>query len=198
MSIKKASTIILLGGGTACGKTTIAKAFAEKYEALVLHHDRYYKDIPHPEGYNFDEPDALDNALLIEHLKQLRDGQPIQAPIYDFPSHKRLLETELIVPHPLIIIEGILCLSIREIRSLGDFLIYVDAPDDIRLARRLTRDVVSRGRSVESVLKQYMRTVRPMHLQHVLPSRQYASLYLDGTAPLEDNIFQMAKHLNLP
>ena len=189
--------IILIAGGTASGKTTITTEFAKKYNILVIQHDRYYKDITQPEGHNFDEPDALDNDLLTKHLQLLKQGLPVELPVYHFPSHRRLPETETIRPQRFIIVEGILTLAVPEIRNVGDVLIYVDAPDDIRLARRLQRDVVSRGRSVQSVLTQYLNTVRPMHLHHVEPSQQYASLILDGTQPTSYNIAKIAKEIKI-
>ena len=190
------TTIIVIAGGTASGKTTIANQFAQQYDALVIHHDRYYKDIPHPEGYNFDEPEALDNQLLVQNIASLKQGNPAHLPIYDFPSHSRLAETEKIHPRELIIVEGILTLAVPEVREIGDFLIYVNAPDDIRLARRLQRDVVDRGRSVDSVLKQYMNTVRPMHNLHVLPSKKYASLELDGLSDVQSSVDKLSAHIN--
>ena len=180
-----------MAGGTASGKTTIAQALRDELGAVIIHHDRYYRDIHHPTGYNFDEPQALDNALLAHHLKQLKQGQEACLPIYDFPTHSRLSQTETLSPAPLIIVEGILSLAAPEIESLGDYRIYVDAPDDIRLARRLKRDVVERGRSVDGVLNQYMNTVRPMHWQHVVPSKAKAELILDGAAPISVSTAQV-------
>ncbi len=189
------TTIIVMAGGTASGKTSIATAFAKKHECLIIHHDRYYKDILFPPDANFDEPNALDNDLLGEHLKQLKSGQAVELPIYHFPTHRRLAETERVKPQKLIIVEGILTLAAPQIAQQGDVHIFVDAPDDIRLARRLERDVVERGRNVEGVIEQYMATVRPMHFLHVLPSQEQAQLTLDGVVPLSESVERMERHL---
>ena len=176
-----------MAGGTASGKTTIAQALSDEIGAVIIHQDRYYRDIQHPRGYNFDEPKALDNVLLATHLELLKQGKEAHLPIYDFPTHSRLSQTEILEPAPLIVVEGILSLASEEIESLGDHRIFVDAPDDIRLARRLKRDVVERGREVDGVLNQYMNTVRPMHWLHVVPSKTKAELILDGTAPISES-----------
>ena len=186
------SQVILIAGGTASGKTTIAKALLEQNSNIVLiHHDRYYKDIPHPRGYNFDEPKALDSALLAKDIQRLKEGYPAHLPVYDFAKHARSSQTEEITPKPIILVEGILVLAAPELYPLADFGVFVDAPDDIRLIRRIRRDVVERGRNVEGVLAQYVKTVRPMHLRHVLPSRSRASLILNGEAPIEQSITQL-------
>lgn len=189
------STIMIIAGGTASGKTSIAEAFAEDQDCLIIHHDRYYKDILFPPDANFDEPDALDNDLLAEHIALLKSGKPADLPIYDFPTHRRLSNKDRVYPRPLIIVEGILTLASENIRKQGDICIFVDAPDDIRLARRLKRDVVERGRSVDGVLQQYMDTVRPMHHLHVQPSKQYASLILDGVIPITESVTKLSNHL---
>ena len=189
------STIIIIAGGTASGKTSIAAEFAQRHQCLIIHHDRYYKDILFPPDANFDEPDALDNDLLGEHLKELKAGNPVELPIYHFPTHRRLQDTERVEPHDLIIVEGILTLAASQIADQGDVHIFVDAPDDIRLARRLQRDVVERGRSVDGVITQYLTTVRPMHLLHVLPSKNRAELSLNGAAPIADSIVEIERLL---
>ena len=126
--------------------TSIAAEFAQKHKCLIIHHDRYYKDIPlFPPDANFDEPDALDNALLAEHLKELKAGNAVELPIYHFPTHRRLRDTERVQPQDLIIVEGILTLAAIDIAEQGCAKIFVDAPDDIRLARRLQRDVGARS-----------------------------------------------------
>ena len=189
------STIIIMAGGTASGKTSIAAEFAQKHKCLIIHHDRYYKDILFPPDANFDEPEALDNALLATHLKELKAGNSVDLPIYHFPTHRRLSDTERVTPQDVIIVEGILTLAATEIAEQGDVHIFVDAPDDIRLARRVQRDVVERGRSVDGVIKQYLTTVRPMHLQHVLPSKSLAELILNGVVPIAQSVQQMEQHL---
>ena len=189
------STIIIMAGGTASGKTSIAAEFAQKHKCLIIHHDRYYKDILFPPDANFDEPDALDNTLLAEHLRELKAGNVVELPIYHFPTHRRLRDTERVEPQDLIIVEGILTLAAADIVEQGDVRIFVDAPDDIRLARRLQRDVVERGRSVDGVIKQYLTTVRPMHILHVLPSQKRAELTLDGVVPLAESVQKMEQIL---
>lgn len=182
------TTILLMAGGTASGKTTIASALSEQLNAVLIHHDRYYKDIPHPRGYNFDEPAALENTLLATHIRQLKEGKEARLPVYDFATHSRIAQTETISPCPLVIVEGILVMSVPEIRSLADLCVYVDAPADIRLIRRMKRDIVERGRDIEGVMNQYLSTVRPMHELHIAPCKEHASLVLDGTTPIADNI----------
>ena len=188
-------TIIIIAGGTASGKTSIATDFASRHDCLIIHHDRYYKDILFPPDANFDEPDALDNDLLATHLSSLKEGQTVELPIYDFATHRRLKTTESTGPRPIIIVEGILTLAAENIANQGDYHVYVEAPDDIRLARRLQRDVVERGRSVDGVLAQYLNTVRPMHLLHVLPSKRRAQLILDGTVPIRDSVEELEELL---
>jgi uridine kinase len=182
------SFVIILAGGTASGKTTIANVLAERLEALVLTHDRYYKDIEIQEGHNFDEPAALDNERIVQDIKQLKEDLPTEVPVYHFPTHKRLAYGEHLIPKPFLLVEGILTLSVPEIARQGDLTIFVDVEDDIRLARRIQRDVLERGRSIKSVLTQYLSTVRPMHHLYIKPVRSTAHLVLDGTAPLEENI----------
>ena len=189
--------IVLIAGGTASGKTTIAKNLAKRIDAVLIHHDRYYKDIPHPRGYNFDEPDALDNMLLAKHIRQLKAGQSANLPIYDFPTHSRLPQMEPINPRPIIIIEGILVMSDPELRALGDLCVFVDAPADIRLTRRIRRDVLERGRDVESVLEQYLNTVRPMHNIHIAPCQEYTSILLDGTVPISQSADILEKSIRM-
>ena len=184
-------TIVIIAGGTASGKTSIAAEFAQKHNCLIIHHDRYYKDILFPPDANFDEPAALDNELLAEHLSQLKQGQSVDLPIYEFATHRRLSETDTVLPQPLIIVEGILTLASDCIAEQGDFHIFVHAPDDIRLARRLQRDVLERGRSVDGVIRQYMDTVRPMHFLYVLPSQDKAQLILDGTVNISESVHRL-------
>lgn len=190
------SLVILMAGGTASGKTTIARAFTEKYGGLLINHDRYYLDIPFSDDSNFDEPAALDNQLLAEHIRLLKAGKPAPLPIYDFPTHRRQKEADLVYPKDIIIVEGILTLASKELRSVGDSRVFVHAPADIRLARRLLRDVVERGRSIHSVLNQYLETVRPMHFLHVETSRQFTSLELDGVVPVEESLEILYQHIS--
>ena len=182
------SLIIIFAGGTASGKTTIAKAFAKSIEASIISHDRYYKDVENPIGHNYDEPAALDNQLLAKNLRTLKKGLPTELPVYHFPTHRRQPHTETMHPTPYIIVEGILTFSCPEILSLGDICVYVEAPADIRLARRIKRDAITRGRSIESVIDQYLNTVRPMHEKHIKPLKNKASLILDGCQPIAHNM----------
>ena len=192
------TTILLMAGGTASGKTTIASALSKQLNAGLIHHDRYYKDIPHPRGYNFDEPAALESSLLAEHIRLLKEGKEAKLPIYDFATHSRTTQTETISPSPIIIVEGILVMSVPELCSIADLCVYVDAPADIRLIRRMKRDVMERGREIEGVLSQYLSTVRPMHELHIAPCKNKASLILDGTIPVSDNVETLRTLLTAP
>jgi uridine kinase len=189
------SLIVLMAGGTASGKTSIARAFTEKYGGLLINHDRYYLDTNFSDQSNFDEPAALENKLLAEHLRLLKSGRSAPLPIYDFPTHRRLKEVDIVQPQKVIIVEGILTLSSEELRAVGDTTIFVDAPADTRLARRLLRDVVERGRSVHGVLEQYMETVRPMHHLHVESSRHFAEVELDGVIPIAESMNKLHQHI---
>lgn len=172
-----------IAGGTASGKTTVALELAERTGALLISHDRYYRDLVDASAANFDHPDALDTALLVRHLEELRAGRTVALPTYDYATHRRATVVDEVHPRSVIVVEGILVLADPGLRGCFDLRVYVDAPDDVRLARRLRRDVRERGRSVEGVLDQYLATVRPMHLAHVEPSRVHADLVLDGTHP---------------
>lgn len=177
--------LVVVAGGTASGKTTAAAGAAARMGALLIHHDRYYKDILNPRGHNFDHPDALDTDRLVADLARLQAGLPADLPIYEFKHHRRLAETERVAPLPLILVEGILTLSDPRLVTMADLRVFVDAPADIRLARRVRRDVAERGRDVGGVLDQYLATVRPMHEQFVEPARGVADLLLNGTAPID-------------
>lgn len=186
--------VVGIAGGTASGKSTLARALAPALGATLIPHDAYYRTLPdHYRGeriseYNFDHPDALDNELLLEHLEHLATGSPIEMPTYDFADCRRQEHTITIEPGPVIIVEGILVFAIAELRERFHHRVFVDCPADIRLARRLRRDIVERGDEPESLLVQYLSTVRPMHEQLVQPSAETAHLRLDGRAPLHANV----------
>ncbi len=178
--------IIGICGGTGSGKTTVARRILENVsdeQIVFFQQDSYYRnmgDMP-PElrhQINFDHPDSLDNDLFINHVKALRTGEAIEMPVYDFSVHSRKAETIHVKPKPIMIIEGILIFVDAALRELMDIKIFVDTNDDLRFIRRLQRDVNERGRTVESVIKQYLETVRPMHEQFVEPSKRYADVII--------------------
>ncbi len=176
------AVIVGVAGGSASGKTTLVEAlpgFLPGVSTSLLHHDDYYHDRPDlapaaRAGLDFDVPAALDSRLLASHLRRLKAGQPVQSPVYCFETHSRLTETREVTPTDAVIVDGMLLLAVPGLRELFDVSVYVDAPADLRLARRITRDVTERGRSVESVIEQYLRTVRPAHEAFVEPSKQHA------------------------
>ncbi len=177
--------VVLMGGGTASGKTSIVKALAKRRDVvLVLSHDRYYLDVEDPLTHDYDHPKALDTARLVADLAELRSGRTASLPVYDFKTHRRRTEEEQVDPKPLIIVEGILVLHEERLRSLADLTVYVHADPDLRLARRLQRDIVDRGRDPADVLRQYMGSVRPGHQRYVEPSRHHADVVLDGESPV--------------
>ncbi len=180
------SLIIGISGGTGSGKTTVANRILETVEAsevVFIQQDSYYrnlKDLPldYRQVANFDHPDALDNDLLVNHVRRLKAGEPIELPIYDFKTHTRLNETRTVEPKPIVIVEGILIFADPRLLEQMDIKVFVDTPDDIRFIRRLRRDIAERGRTVESVIEQYIATVRPMHTQFVEPSKRYADVII--------------------
>jgi uridine kinase len=183
---KQAPFTIAVAGGTGSGKTTVSQEILTRVgeqHIAYLPHDAYYKELSQLPEYqreeiNFDHPNSLDNALMIEHIRQLQAWQPVEIPIYDFTTDSRTGETQHVSPSPIIMVEGILIFTDPELRSLFDIKIFVDTDADIRFIRRLQRDIVERGRSVESVIAQYMKTVRPMHEEFVEPSRRYADVII--------------------
>lgn len=176
--------VIGIGGGTGSGKTTIASALVGRTpQAICIDHDAYYRDrsdLPFEARtqLNFDHPDALESGLLVEQLKALRAGQAIEKPIYDYKTHTRSSRTVRVEPAAVVIVEGILTLAIEELREQFDIRVFVDTDADIRLMRRVGRDLEDRGRSFEDVREQYFRTVRPMHLAFVEPSKRYADVII--------------------
>ena len=178
--------IIGISGGTGSGKTTIANRILESVsasEVVFIQQDSYYRNVTDlPLDYhgvaNFDHPDALDNELLLNHLRRLKAGEPIELPLYDFKTNSRLNETRTVEPKPIVILEGILIFAEPRLLEQMDIKVFVDTPDDIRFIRRLRRDLAERGRTVESVIEQYVRTVRPMHIQFVEPSKRHADVII--------------------
>jgi len=178
--------VIGIAGGSGSGKTTVLQHIIREFGAdpiAVLDHDAYYRDLSHlsPEEraqFNFDHPDALETDLMRDHLDALLEGRAVEKPVYDFTTHTRRDETETVEPRPVVIIEGILVLAESLIEEQMDIKIYVDAADDIRLMRRIRRDIQERGRSIEGILRQYERTVRPMHLEFVEPSKRRADIII--------------------
>lgn len=177
---------IAVAGGTGSGKTTISTAILERVgdqNIAYIPHDAYYKDLTglslaERKKINFDHPDSLDTALMREHIMQLQNWQRAEIPIYDFTRHQRTEKTQRISPHPIILVEGILVLAEPSLRPLFDVKIFVDTDADIRFIRRLKRDIAERGRTAESVIDQYLMTVRPMHLEFVEPSKRYADVII--------------------
>lgn len=175
-----------VAGGSGSGKTTVSRAIMDRVGAryiAYLEHDAYYydiNDIPRAgdELINFDHPDSLETSLLIEHIKQLKAWHSVEIPIYDFTTYRRTEQRRCIEPQPIILIEGILVFVEPELRQLFDVRIFVDTDPDIRFIRRLTRDITERARTVESVIDQYLRSVRPMHLDFVEPSKRYADVII--------------------
>lgn len=179
---------ILIGitGGTGSGKSTVAQAIFNSLpekNIVIIEQDSYYKEQSHLSyedriKTNYDHPLAFDNELLIEHMKQLLQGKSVEKPIYDFEVHNRKIETITIEPKDIIILEGILILEDEAIRDLLDIKIFVDTDADVRIIRRIQRDIKDRGRTLESVIEQYLTTVRPAHLQFIEPSKRYADLII--------------------
>lgn len=184
----KVSKPILIGitGGTGSGKSTIAKAIVESLPEntiTMIEQDSYYKDQSHltPKERvftNYDHPLAFDTPLLIQHLQDLLAGKIVEKPIYDFSLHTRLKETIPVVPKDIIILEGIMILEDEKLRNLMDIKIFVDTDADVRIIRRIVRDIHERGRTLESVIEQYLNTVRPAHLQFIEPSKRYADIII--------------------
>lgn len=177
-----------VAGGTASGKTTVARAVLDAVGAsrlAYLPHDAYYRDrsdLPFEERarLNYDHPDSLETKLLVRHIKDLLVGVPVHVPVYDFTAHRRTDDTILVEPAPIILVDGILIFTKRKLRELMDIKVFVDTDSDVRFIRRLVRDMNERGRSLDSVVQQYLETVRPMHLKFVEPSRRYADVIIPG------------------
>jgi len=176
--------VIGVAGGSGSGKSTVVRRILETLgtaDVTVLEHDRYYRD--HPElrleeraALNYDHPDSLETNLLVEHVQTLKAGRSVDVPVYDFARHTRQATRDRLSPRTAVIIEGILIFADAELRSLMDVKVFVDTDDDTRFIRRLQRDVSERGRTVDSVIDQYLSTVKPMHLEFVEPSKRYADV----------------------
>ena len=192
----KPGLTIGIGGGTGSGKTTLSLKLAEflgPKRVLILSQDHYYRDAGHLPAeqrarQNFDRPEAVDFELLVRHLKQLQAGREIARPRYDFSRHLRLEGSETALPRPVILVEGTLVFAAEELVGCFDLKLFVDADPDIRFIRRLRRDIRERGRSVESILHQYLETVRPMHLRFVEPARRHADLVISGVDGIEQQV----------
>jgi uridine kinase len=178
--------VIGVAGGSGSGKTTVVRRIVESLgtdQVAVVQHDRYYRDrgdlrLEERAALNYDHPDSLETDLLVQHVQQLRAGTAVALPVYDFARHARTTTTDLAPPRRTIIVEGILIFADAALRSMMDVKVFVDTDDDIRFIRRLTRDVAERGRTMESVIDQYLTTVKPMHLEFVEPSKRYADIII--------------------
>lgn len=185
-ALQRAPLVIGIAGGSGSGKTTVAQAILQRVgpdRIAFLQHDSYYKDLSglpptQRAEVNFDHPNSLETELLIEHIATLRDGKPVEVPIYDFSTHSRTAATFTVQPRRVILVEGILIFTEAALRELFDVKIFVDTDSDLRLIRRLERDIAERGRTAQSVIKQYQTTVRPMHLEFVEPSKRYADVII--------------------
>jgi uridine kinase len=186
MSDRASRLVIGIAGGSGSGKTTVAQTILQRVgpdRISFLQHDSYYKDLSglppaQRAEVNFDHPDSLETDLLIRHIQQLSAGEAVAVPIYDFATHSRTERTFTVQPRPVILVEGILIFAEKALRDLFDVKIFVDTDSDLRFIRRLQRDIAERGRTTESVIKQYLATVRPMHLEFVEPSKRYADVII--------------------
>ncbi|MFZ5923186.1 MAG: uridine kinase [Chloroflexota bacterium] len=178
--------VIGIAGGSGSGKTTVAQSILQRVgpeRIAYLQHDSYYKDLSglppaRRDEVNFDHPNSLETELLIRHIEMLKNGEQVEVPIYDFATHSRTEQTFVVKPRGVILVEGILIFVEADLRRMFDVKIFVDTDSDIRLIRRLERDIHERGRTTESVIKQYTSTVRPMHLEFVEPSKRYADVII--------------------
>ncbi|MCC8129971.1 MAG: uridine kinase [Clostridiales bacterium] len=188
--------IIGIAGGTGSGKSTFTNRIHAAFpdEVTILYHDNYYKaqdDIPFEERKkkNYDHPDALETSLLVEHLRALKRGETVQCPIYDYSLHTRSKRTVTVKPHPVILLEGILVLSDEALRNQMDIKIFVEADADERILRRITRDVIERGRSMTDIMDQYLTTVKPMHYAYVEPTKALADVVINSG--MNDTAFEL-------
>ena len=185
-SMPTSPLVIGVAGGTGSGKTTVANGLLKRVGAgriAYVPHDAYYRsfsDLPKAQRdqINWDHPDSLETDLMIAHVKALKAGQAVELPVYDFTTHSRTARTLRVEPQPILLVEGILILADAQLRALFDIKIFVDTDSDLRFIRRLQRDIAERGRTPESVIRQYLGTVRPMHLEFVEPSKRYADVII--------------------
>ena len=183
---KTSPLVICIAGGSGSGKTTVAQEILQRVgpdRIAFLQHDSYYKDLSglppiQKAEVNFDHPNSLETELLAEHIATLREGKAVKVPIYDFSTHSRTARTFTVQPRRVILVEGILIFAERVLREMFDVKIFVDTDSDLRLIRRLERDIAERGRTAQSVIKQYQTTVRPMHMEFVEPSKRYADVII--------------------
>ena len=198
--------ILGIAGGTGSGKATLTRRLKERFgdEGSVVYHDNYYKrrdDLTYEErcAINYDHPNAFDTDMLLEHLAQLKAGKAVECPVYDFTVHNRSDKTVLVQPAPVIIVEGILIFAFPELCDLMDIKVFVDTDADVRILRRIVRDVNKRGRTLESVISQYLTTVKPMHEQFVEPSKRKADIIVPeggkNTVALEMLVHRVSSHL---
>ena len=198
--------ILGIAGGTGSGKTTLTRRLKERFgdEVSVVYHDNYYKrrdDLTYEErcAINYDHPNAFDTDMLLEHLAQLKAGHAVECPVYDYTVHNRSDKTVLVQPAPVIIVEGILLFAFPELCDLMDIKVFVDTDADVRILRRIVRDVNKRGRTLESVISQYLTTVKPMHEQFVEPSKRKADIIVPeggkNTVALEMLVHRVSSHL---
>jgi len=181
-----APLVIGIAGGSGSGKTTVAQEILQRVgpeRIAFLQHDAYYKDLSglppvQRAAVNFDHPNSLESELMIRHIEQLKDGQPVEVPVYDFSTHSRTKQSFTVQPRAVILIEGILIFVESALREICDVKIFVDTDSDLRFIRRLQRDIAERGRTEDMVVKQYLSTVRPMHLEFVEPSKRYADVII--------------------
>jgi uridine kinase len=184
--LRSSPIVIGVAGGSGSGKTTVVRRIVESLgdeHVTVLEHDRYYRDRPdlrleERAALNYDHPDSLETDLMVAHVQALRDGRPVDIPVYDFARYARRQAMETVQPRLAVIVEGILIYADPPLRNLIDVKVFVDTDDDIRFIRRLKRDVAERGRTMESVIEQYLHTVKPMHLDFVEPSKRYADVII--------------------
>jgi uridine kinase len=194
--------VLAIGGCSGSGKTTLAAELASQFDATLFPLDLYYRDLSQfpldtRHKRNFDHPDSLESELILEHVRALANGHQIQRPVYDFKTHSRVPNAfDLITPNPVVIVEGILALYYPQLQPLYTLTIYVDAPHDVCLARRIHRDVRDRGRTEDSVREQFWATAHPMAVEYVLPSAQQADIVVNGTESIDWSIEQIRTTLH--